>query len=382
MLRNLTFTLIMFGALGMAKTALAEPLPFTKDNWAFVGGTKLEEKAGQQAVRLGVRKKPDDIVGFGMVVAKTAPFLNGTIEYDLLFDATRSFGGLRFRTQSRGNFETFYMRAHQSGNPDANQYMPEYNGVPSWELHYGKQYSSPTVYQHGKWIHVKLVVNDGLADIYIGDKTKPEYTVNLLRESKKGGLALYGLNLSGPVWVANFNATPMDKTKIIGKPVPAVVGKAGTVEKWQISDAFEGAKLAGKTRLSANDLKMKYHTMVAKKSGQVNLSILQGVAKGADTIFARLDIHSDSDQIKAFEFGFSDVGTVFLNGNILFSGMDVPYTRDYRFLGTVGLFDTVFLNLKKGKNELIIAVRESTAFQTGWAVQGRFRDTSGISLHK
>ena len=382
MLRNYFYALCAVGVLGTSQTTLAEPLPFTEDNWALIGGTMIEEKSGQNAVRLGVRKKPDHFVGFGMVVAKAAPFLNGVIEYDLLFDATRSFGGLRFRTQSPGDYENFYMRAHQSGNPDANQYMPEYNGVASWELHYGKQYSSPTVYPHGEWIHVKLIINDGLADIYIGEKTTPEYSVNLLRDPTKGGFALWGLNLSGPVWMANFDATPMDSVEILGTPVPDAVGKAGTVEQWQISDAFDGAKLIGKTNLSAIDTDMTYHTMVAKASGQVNLSILQGIAKEADTIFARLNISSDSDQIKAFEFGFSDFGTVFLNGDILFHGMDAPYTRDYRFLGTVGLFDTVFLNLKKGENELIIAVRENTFDTTGWAVQGRFVDKSGISLHK
>ncbi len=380
MFRKSVYTLCAVGMLTGPQVLLAEPLPFTEDNWVFIGGTTLEEKAGQQAVRIGVRENPEDFVGFGMVVAKAAPLLNGVIEYDLLFDATRSFGGLRFRSQSPGDFENFYMRAHQSGNPDANQYMPEYNGVASWELHYGTQYSSPTVYPHGEWIHVKLVINEGLADIYIGDDMAPEYSVNLLRDPAAGGFALWGLNLSGPVWMANFDASPADSAEIIGTPVPDVVGEAGTVAQWQISDAFDGAMLVGKTGLSAADTDMTYHTMAAKASGQVNLSLLQGIAEGADTIFAKLNIHSDSDQIKAFEFGFSDFGTVFLNGDILFHGMDAPYTRDYRFLGTVGLFDTVFLNLKEGDNELIIAVRENTFDTTGWAVQGRFVDMAGVSL--
>ena len=180
--------------------------------------------------------------------------------------------------------------------------------------------------------------------------------------------------------MANFDLTPMDSVEILGTPVADVVGEAGTVPSWEISDAFDGATLAGKTSLSAADTDMTYHTMQAKASGQVNLSMLQGIAEGADTIFAKLNIHSDTDQVKAFEFGFSDFGTVYLNGDILFHGMDAPYTRDYRFLGTVGLFDTVFLNLKEGDNELIIAVREDTFDTTGWAVQGRFDNMDGVSL--
>ncbi len=381
MSNKLISALCAFGLLSGAQAVVAEPLPFTEENWVFIGGTLLEEKAGQQAVRLGVRENPDDFVGFGMVIAKTAPFLNGVVEYDVLFDATRSFAGLRFRTQSPGDFEDFYMRAHQSGNPDANQYMPQYNGVAAWQLHYGPQYSSPTVYPHGEWIRVKLVINDGLADIYIGDEMTPEYSVDLLRDPAAGGFALWGLNLSGPVWMANFNATPMENVEILGTPVPETVGEAGTVTAWEISDAFDGAMLVGKTSLTAADTDMIYHTMEAKASGQVNLSMLQGIAEGADTVFAKLNINSDSDQIKAFEFGFSDFGTVFLNGEILFRGSDAPFTRDYRFLGTVGLWDTVFLNLNEGDNELIIAVREQTFDTTGWAVQGRFVDMDGVTLN-
>ena len=376
---NSVFTLCAATVLG-ASAALADPLPINEENWVLVGGAVLEKKDGQQAVLLGARENPDDFVGFGMVIAKTAPFLNGVVEYDVLFDATRTFAGLQFRAQSQGDFENFYMRAHQSGNPDANQYMPEYNGVASWELHYGPQYSSPTVYTHGEWMHIKLVISGQLADIYINQSDEPTYTVNLLRDAEAGGLNLWGLNLSGPAWFANFDVTPMDSVEILGTPVPDTVGEAGTVSSWEISDAFDGAMLVGKTELSMADTDMTYHTMEAKASGQVNLSLLQGIAEGADTIFAKLNIHSDSDQIKALEFGFSDFGTVFLNGDILFHGMDAPYTRDYRFLGTVGLFDTVFLNLKEGDNELIIAVREDTFDTTGWAVQGRFVDMDGVSL--
>lgn len=381
MMRKSVYALCAVGLLGGTQAAMAEPLPFTEDNWVFIGGTALEEKAGEQALRLGVRENPDDFAGFGMAVAKAPPLLNGVIEYDVMFGATQSFGGLRFRAQSPDDFENFYMRAHQSGNPDANQYMPQYNGIDSWQLHYGPQYSSPTVYPRDAWIHVKLAINDGLADIYIGDETVPEYTVNLLRDPSAGGMALWGLDLTGPVWMANFDATPADSVEIQGTPVPDVVGEAGTVASWEVSDAFDGTMLEGKTRLSAADTDMTYHSMAAKASGQVNLSMLQGVSEGADTVFARLNISADSDRIKAFQFGFSDVGTVYLNGEILYQGMDAPYTRDYRFLGTVGLFDTVFLNLKKGDNELIIAVREDAAFGgSGWAVQGRFADMDGITL--
>jgi len=38
-------------------------------------------------------------------------------------------------------FEHFYIRPHQSGNPDANQYTPVFNGVSAWQLYHGALYA-------------------------------------------------------------------------------------------------------------------------------------------------------------------------------------------------------------------------------------------------
>lgn len=46
----------------------------------------------------------------------------------------------------------------------------------------------------------------------------------------------------------------MENVEILGTPVPDVVGEAGTVAQWEISDAFDGATLAGKTSLNAADI--------------------------------------------------------------------------------------------------------------------------------
>ena len=56
-------------------------------------------------------------------------FTNGIIEYDVAFTAKRNFIGVKFRQQDAKNSEEFYIRPHQSGNPDANQYTPIFNGL-------------------------------------------------------------------------------------------------------------------------------------------------------------------------------------------------------------------------------------------------------------
>ena len=58
-------------------------------------------------------------------------------------------------------------------------------------------------------------------------------------------------------------------------------------------------------------------------------------------------------------------------------GNDTFQSRDYRFLGTMGFFDDVYLPLKTGENELWMAISEGFG---GWGVQARFKDLDGITL--
>jgi len=49
-------------------------------------------------------------------------FVNGAIEFDIAFPKARCFPGISFRMADSANGEVFYLRPHQSGNPDAMQY--------------------------------------------------------------------------------------------------------------------------------------------------------------------------------------------------------------------------------------------------------------------
>ena len=63
--------------------------------------------------------------------------------------------------------------------------------------------------------------------------------------------------------------------------------------------------------------------------------------------------------MKKLYLGYSDEVSVFLNGKILFRGRSAQNFRDPGFLGIVNPEnDTVYLPLKKGSNELMLAVSE------------------------
>ena len=93
---------------------------------------------------------------------------------------------------------------------------------------------------------------------------------------------------------------------------------------------------------------------------------------GTQVVYARTTIESDRDQVKKLEIGYSDEVSVFLNGKILFRGRSAQNFRDPGFLGIVNPEnDAVYLPLKKGSNELVLAVSELGG---GWGFICRLED--------
>ena len=80
---------------------------------------------------------------------------------------------------------------------------------------------------------------------------------------------------------------------------------------------------------------------------------------GTKVLYARTTIESDRDQVQKLEIGYSDDVSVFLNGRILYRGRSAQNFRDPGFLGIVNPEnDALYLPLKKGSNELVLAVGE------------------------
>jgi hypothetical protein len=93
---------------------------------------------------------------------------------------------------------------------------------------------------------------------------------------------------------------------------------------------------------------------------------------GMKLIYARTNIESDRDQVKKLYVGYSDDVSVFLNGKILYTGRSAQGFRDPGFLGIVNPEnDVVYLSLKKGSNELVLALSELGG---GWGFICRLAD--------
>ena len=92
-----------------------------------------------------------------------------------------------------------------------------------------------------------------------------------------------------------------------------------------------------------------------------------------DAVFSRTTIESATDDNRLYAFGYSDIVSVFLNGKLLFCGNSAYTSRDPSFQGIVGLNDYISLPLKKGKNELMIVLAETSG---GWGFI--FQDSKAI----
>jgi hypothetical protein len=98
---------------------------------------------------------------------------------------------------------------------------------------------------------------------------------------------------------------------------------------------------------------------------------------GVDTVFARTTIVSDKDQVKKLQFGFTDLGKVYFNGQLLYSENNAFGSRDYRFMGLMRYANELYLPLRKGENDLTLAV---TGLFASWGVQARLDDLEGVEL--
>ncbi len=313
----------------------------------------------------------------GSAILKDTTFINGTIEFDVYLTERQSFPGVRFRVTDENNMESFYIRSHLPGKPDANQVAPVVNGISAWQLYFGPSYSFPYKYKYDDWTHVKLVINDNKGQIYFDYSKEPHLSWDLVHPPKEGRIGIGGS--AAPAHYANFKIDKQEKAikdfKVIKrKPIDNLISQ------WDVSDKFEESSINDISNLNnVIENRTWNKTIYVEEGTAANISreVVRYDGNPGNTVFARVNINSDKEQLKLLEFGYSDRVVVILNGKPIYKGTNRWRSRDYRYLGTVGLFDAAFLPLKKGKNVLLLAVSEDFG---GWLVTGRIEDKKGITI--
>jgi len=361
------------GSLGAAE---AESFPADSPRWQLGPKAKVINYLGRHCLALEDEK----------ATLKDFEITDGVIDVDMAGTETRGFYNISFRTQADGDGELVYLRAHKTGLDDAQQYSPMFKGVGPWQIYNGPGFTAAVDIPREVWFHVRLEITGAQAKLYVSNMAVPSLVVNDLKSGmRKGGVGFYGVHISNveirrmppAVWERHEPAMP-----------------AATIIKWSLSLSMDALERDLERPLSKSETdSMKWQEVTAEPPGFVvinryrkgpdlrptffnDFSKRLEPQKGMQVVYARTTILSDRDQVKKLNIGYSDDVSLFLNDRMLYRGRSAQRFRDPGFLGIVNAEnDAVYLPLKKGRNELVLAVSELTG---GWGFICRFDDMNGI----
>lgn len=147
---------VLLGGAAQGQMGESVRVPLDKDHLTLQDEATLVTYLGQPAVR----------VHRGAATLKDVDFAMGTIEFDVSFQHEQGFAGIQFRGSEK-EAEFFYLRPHQSGFADSNQYLPIMGGEDTWQIYSGPEFESNDNYVFGGWNHVRLEVYATSADVFI-----------------------------------------------------------------------------------------------------------------------------------------------------------------------------------------------------------------------
>jgi sugar lactone lactonase YvrE len=338
-------------------------IDFESDRWAF-RNAQVVEYLGQQCLQ-------------GTAYLKDVDFQNGVVEVDVAASGSRCFPGISFRRQDNENGESFYIRPHKSGKSDALQYAPVIQGMSGWQLYNGDGFTASAELPVETWIHIRLEFAGTQARVFLNDETAPSLVVHDLKHGlSKGSVGLIGENGESARF-ANFRYR-IDDSLDFG-PAPKIETPEGMIISWELSQPFRVTQINREHPPTAQELPpIQWRGVTAEPPGLVNISrTVKRSGREPDCVIARAILPAPQAQDKKLLFGYSDQISVFLNGQILFSGDSAFRKRDADFLGAVGLYDAVFLNLAPGDNELLFYVTESFG---GWGFMAQLEDVGGEAI--
>jgi hypothetical protein len=367
----------------LSVTAHSQTVPFDSDRWQVKDPkARVEEHLGRKSL----------YVQSGFAFLKDVAFEDGVIEVDIAPPKQRSFMGIVFRFESDDDHEIVYFRPHKSGLEDAVQYTPSFNGGAAWQLYSNKGFTSAVEIPNERWSHVRIEISGLGGKVFFNDSDKPVLVIeDLKRGYSRGTVGIWGGASGGHF--ANFtykSAAAGERTE--RKPQPVA---EGVLSKWELSEAFDDVKRDPETLPSESDMKaMKWQSVGAESPGMVVINRYRrsaaivrffaepaervGKREGRKVVFARAVVYSDRDQVKKMSFGYSDEATIFLNSKPVFTGRSAFRFRDPGFLGIMDVEDdAVYLDLKKGRNEIVLAVAD---YFGGWGFICRIDDARGVRL--
>jgi hypothetical protein len=372
---------ILTTLLAATASAQGEAVAFDSGRW------QVNDKQARAESHLG---RPSLFLRSGFAFLKDATFEDGVVEVDIAAPTTRSFVGIVFRFENEDEHEIVWFRPHKTGLPDAVQYAPSFNASACWQLFSGPGFTAAVDFPKERWVRVRIEVSGLGARVFFNGAEKPALVVEDLKHGhKRGTVGLWGGANGGHFSDFRYRAA----TPGARRPRPAPTFAPGLLTKWELSDAFDVAERDAESLPPAAVLQgWKWQAVAVETPGMVVVdryrrspSIVRffaepsertGPRPGRRVVYARTVLHSDRAQVKRVALGYSDEATVFLNGRPVFHGRSAFRYRDPGFLGIMDVEnDAVYLDLRKGRNEVVLAVAD---YFGGWGFIARLDDPAGV----
>lgn len=373
-IRSLKSSFIAIACLfAMAAPASSETLAFEGQTWQVADGD------ASIAIVKTYLERPALYLRRNSAVLEDSNFGDMVIEYDYASTHPSGFIGVNFRAnQETANLEQFYTRPHQSGQPDATQYMVMTNGGATWQLHAGPNETAAIDLPAQSWIKVRIVAIGDQADIFVNDMETPLIHVPDLRsESSSGKFVLYA---SDRPWMTETGAyfsnvsvrAATADDKIIGEPKETETLPDGLIKSFEVSAAFAEDAISDAYIIPDLEiLDQAWSVLDVENDGVANIARTTPLAGGNNTVLVRIKLEADSAKTRMLQFGYSDRVRLYVDSKLVYAGNAQWRARDHRFLGTIALVDQIALHLPAGETEIIAAVSESFG---GWGFKAALTD--------
>ncbi|ASJ91946.1 hypothetical protein [Porphyrobacter sp. CACIAM 03H1] len=303
----------------------------------------------------------------GVALLRGLSINDGSVTVDVAASRDRQFGGIAFRAQDALSYEEAYLRLHKSRQPDAVQYAPVLNGEGHWQLFGGHQISVDFGSYDWITLRVEFALDRATVTVFGADEAELRINDLVLDETgKRAGLSSIGGACFSNLRVSDQSSYPRER---LAAPADA---QTGTISEWVLSPASNFAGFPARAPEQASDwtparterdgllLISRYRTKQVKEGGGSNSETV---------VYAATTVQSPEDTLAVVEFDASDKARVYLNGGPLAEFDNTFRAKGPTFRGDFGAErQRVFLPLKAGDNEFVLAVADSG---NGWGLKAR-----------
>ncbi len=226
----------------------------------------------------------------GLALAPESGVKDASLEVLIGTDGS-AYPGVAFRVADVLNFELAYAVPHVSGEWDALQYDPVFHGSNTWQLYHGPGYQREAQVPTGRWFRLKVDYCGIRAAVSVDGQSS--LVVERLAHPIAAGQ--FGVWTFRPAYFCDLRVSACERLEIPSVEVPSIA--AGVVETWFV----EG-----------------YGVVACEPNGVVNLNRYLPTSIEKARLVRRFET-SEEGEI-TFEFGFSDVLLLELDGEVVYRG--------------------------------------------------------------